>query len=81
MKNVISVSKIFKITDLEGFEITNIIVAASSLRINDREFIEKLIGQLEKQLEKLDKDDLMNLARCFIVYVKQFEGFYVKIHN
>ena len=81
MKNLVLASEIFVIDDFEGYELVNVCVAVSSLKINDREFIENLVKALQKNLKKLDKDDLLNLARSFIIYIRLFEDFYLEVHN
>ena len=72
MKNLVLASEVFVIDDFEGYELVNVCVAVSSLKINDREFIENLVKALQKNLKKLDKDDLLNLARSFIIYIRLF---------
>ena len=81
MKNLVLASEVFVIDDFEGYELVNVCVAVSSLKINDREFIENLVKDLQKNLKKLDKDDLLNLARSFIIYIRLFEDFYLEVHN
>jgi len=81
MKNLVLASEVFVIDDFEGYELVNVCVAVSSLKINDREFIENLVKALQKNLKKLDKDDLLNLARSFIIYIRLFEDFYLEVHN
>ena len=81
MKNLVLASEVFVIDDFEGYELVNVCVAVSSLKIKDREFIENLVKALQKNLKKLDKDDLLNLARSFIIYIRLFEDFYLEVHN
>jgi hypothetical protein len=52
------------------FEIVNIIVSCSSLKFNDKLFIGTLIRNIFNKFDQLDKDDLINLARSFAIYVK-----------
>lgn len=81
MKHLVLASEVFVIDDFEGYELVNICVAASSLKINDREFIENLIKTIQKKISKLEKEDLINLARSFILYIRLFEDFYLEIHK
>ena len=81
LKKIPGDNQIWKIYELESYEIVNIIVAMSSLKRDDKEFLNLLIQLLEKKLNKLDNNDLINLARAFVVYVRQFEDFFIKIHE
>ena len=63
-------NKIFKLEDLESKEIINIIVAMSAIKVNDRDFLAKLVKPLEKKVMDLNKIELFNLAKSFITYVR-----------
>ncbi len=70
LKKALTESKIFTKDELEPFEYVNIIIAMSSLKIDDKEFLKIIVDILENKIKLLDKDDLVNLARSFIVYVR-----------
>ena len=80
LKMIPNESKVFKMSDLEGFEIINIMIAMSVIKINDKEYMAELIKQLKPKLDLLKKEDLVNLARCFVIYVRIFEDFFLLIH-
>lgn len=81
LKMIPNESKIFQWSDLEGYEFVNIIIALSVLKINDKPFMEQIIKGLRPKLDGLSLADLVNLARCFIIYVRVFENFFVEIHS
>ncbi len=70
LKDVINKSKIFSIADLESFELVNILVACSAMKVNDKVFIKCIINALEPVINQLDNSDQINLARSFLIYVK-----------
>lgn len=80
LKTVPFESKVFSWKDLEGYEMVNIVVALSVMRINDKSFINELIKELKNKLDSLAKEELMNLARSFVIYVRLFEEFFLLIH-
>ena len=81
LKTLPNESKVFKLADLEGYEIVNIIIAMSVLKINDKDFMILLIKEMKKKLDTLPLADLVNLARSFIAYVRIFEDFFLVIHS
>lgn len=81
LKMIPQESKIFKFSDLEGYEIINIMIAMSIIKINDKDFMNLLIKELQPKLENLPLVDLVNLARCFVIYVRLFEDFFLLIHS
>ena len=74
-------NNIWKPNDLEAFEIVNILVAMSTIKMNDKQFLQNIIVDLAPKLKDLDNMDLVNLTRAFTLYVKQDEDFYLKIHQ
>ena len=74
-------SENWKLEELEIFEVINLIVSCALLRVNDKEFIGKFVGYLNVKFSQIDPAGALNLARSFIIYVRQFEDFYIKIHN
>ena len=40
-----------------------------------------LIKELKKKLDSLQTQDLVNLARSFVIYVRIFEDFFLEIHS
>jgi len=81
LKQVPWMNRIWSPKDLEGFEIINILIAMSTIKMNDKQFLKRLSGELESKLPDLENSDLVNLARAFTLYVKQDEDFYLKIHE
>eukprot|EP01016_Furgasonia_blochmanni_P053282 TRINITY_DN8589_c0_g1_i11.p1 TRINITY_DN8589_c0_g1~~TRINITY_DN8589_c0_g1_i11.p1 ORF type:complete len:515 (-),score=76.81 TRINITY_DN8589_c0_g1_i11:199-1743(-) len=81
MKAVIYGQKAWSIKELEAHELSNIIVSMATLRMNDKVFLAELIPYVVKSLEVIQKDDLFNLARSFLIYHKQFEDCFVNIHE
>lgn len=81
LKMIPNESKIFQWNDLEGYEFVNIIIALSVLKINDKPLMDQIIKGLRPKLDGLSLADLVNLARCFITYVRVFETFFVEIHS
>lgn len=71
-----TISRVFKLKELEPSEVISIIVVMSSLKIKNKSFLEELTNHLSKDFSRLNKNDLINLARVFIVYVRLFEDFY-----
>jgi len=74
-------NNLWKPKDLEGFEFVNIFVAMSTIKMNDKQFLQNIVVDLQPKLKDLDNMDLVNLARAFTLYVKQSEDFYLKIHQ
>ena len=81
LKTMPAESKVFKLSDLEGYEIVNIMIAMSVLKLNEKEFMVLLIKELKKKLDSLQTQDLVNLARSFVIYVRIFEDFFLEIHS
>ena len=81
LKEVLFKNQAWGINDLEPFEVINIIICMATLKENDLEFLKELVNYLDPKLKILDKNDLINLARVALIYLKQYNEFYVKIHN
>lgn len=81
LKQIPFTNRMWKFRDLEPFELVNIIVAMSTIKLNDKEFLKILTTGLKDRLTDLDNMDLVNLARAFLLYLKQDEDFYLKIHT
>ncbi|CAD8105552.1 unnamed protein product [Paramecium sonneborni] len=72
-------SQVFSLKDFEQKELVQVIVGAAALRIDNKEFIHNIISKINPQL--LDKQDLLLLAKSFIIYVRLFEIELLKIHS
>lgn len=59
-------------------EIIQIIAASAALRLDNKEFLGYLLRHID--IQKLSKADLLILAQCFVIYVRQFESEYLRIH-
>ena len=81
LKRSLVSNKIWRLQDLESFELVNVLIAMSTIKVNDKELLQILSGELESRLADLDNTDLVNLARAYTLYVKQDEDFYLRIHN
>lgn len=81
LKDVPFMNSMWKMTDLEGYELVNIIVVMSTIKMDDQNFLRLIIKELARHLTNLDNSDLVNLSRAFTLYVKQEEDFYLKIHE
>ena len=65
-------------TDLDS-EKVNLIIAVASLRIDDKPFVHSIIVTIKP--DNLSTDDLLKLALSFVIYVRQFEEFYIRVHE
>lgn len=54
----------------------------ATIKYNNKDFLKSWVDILQERLVEIDKDELINLARAFVIYIKQFESnfFESKIH-
>ncbi|CAD8110424.1 unnamed protein product [Paramecium sonneborni] len=72
-------SQVFTLKDFEQQELVQVIVGAAALRIDNKEFIKNVITKIDPLL--LHKQDLLLLAKSFVIYVRLFEVELLKIHS
>ena len=60
--------------EFEDFELVNIIIAMATIRYDNQPFLQMWVNVLSHRLGALDNDDLINLARAFSIYTRQFQG-------
>ena len=69
--------------DLNSFDAyrkTNILICCSIIKLEDFAFIGFFQKIVEEELSILNNEQLVNLARISIIYVKEFDGFMVDLH-
>lgn len=74
LKKVITKPSFWTIKDMESFELVNIVLAMSSLKIDDQEFLHFILTYLVPFLSRLQPGELCPLASSFLIYSNQFEG-------
>ncbi|CAD8180445.1 unnamed protein product [Paramecium octaurelia] len=72
-------SQVFTLNDFEQKELVQVIVASAALRIDNKDFIRNVITRIDPLL--LHKQDLLLLAKSFVIYVRLFEVELLKIHS
>jgi hypothetical protein len=55
---------------MENWEVANLLLAFAVLRLDDEPFVSLFVAILEDQLTNLDTQELVNLGRSFVVYVR-----------
>ncbi|KAL4474891.1 hypothetical protein ABPG74_001587 [Tetrahymena malaccensis] len=81
LHKVLGSGHVFQIKDLNNDEIIRIVIAASSLKLNNKPLVGDLLNNIQNRMRLFKTDQLVLLARSTVIYVKQFESFFVSVHG
>ena len=70
-----------QVVRLADWEVANLLLTLAVLKIDDAALVGLLVNILYDDLATLDTPELVHLGRSFVLYVKQFEEFYIKVHD
>lgn len=65
-----SIRKGVVLSEMENWEVANLLLAFAVLRLDDEPFVSLFVTILDEQLSTLDTQELVNLGRSFVVYVR-----------
>lgn len=57
------------------------LVGFAALRLDNKKYLGEWIKRIEDDLMKMNKENLFKLAMSCVIYVRQFEAFYLEVHK